>query len=328
MSKNAINLDDIRSLILSRMQKLKSGTLTLDDFTDVPHDAPMYPTELQAEAELRGVWNQMERRASEEHKAVLLKREGNLHAANEVYKGIFRSEEKFDKPYIWSWCKVLILAKNFADLNLLLEYLQTFNVCYNLLAEQHNPNMTEYAMWGTSPERVFQYDGKRYLRKLCPDALATKSEVQQRFAEYGGSAYWQSNYTLNDAEYSEFVKYFGGQAPSSQPSVKKQTPTTQVRTTPAKSNSASSSSGCYVATYVYGSYDCPEVWTLRRFRDQVLAKHTAGRQFIRFYYAISPKLIKWFGKCDIFHNLSQKLVTRLVKQVEKLNLGSGPYLGQ
>lgn len=25
--------------------------------------------------------------------------------------------------------------------------------------------------------------------------------------------------------------------------------------------------GCYVATCVYGSYDCPEVWTLRRFRD-------------------------------------------------------------
>ena len=29
--------------------------------------------------------------------------------------------------------------------------------------------------------------------------------------------------------------------------------------------------GCYVATSVYGSYDCPEVWTLRRFRDEVLA---------------------------------------------------------
>ena len=25
--------------------------------------------------------------------------------------------------------------------------------------------------------------------------------------------------------------------------------------------------GCYVATCVYGSYDCPEVWVLRRFRD-------------------------------------------------------------
>ncbi len=28
--------------------------------------------------------------------------------------------------------------------------------------------------------------------------------------------------------------------------------------------------GCYIATCVYGSYDCPQVWTLRRFRDYTL----------------------------------------------------------
>lgn len=28
------------------------------------------------------------------------------------------------------------------------------------------------------------------------------------------------------------------------------------------------SKACYIATSVYGSYDCPEVWTLRRFRDK------------------------------------------------------------
>lgn len=35
--------------------------------------------------------------------------------------------------------------------------------------------------------------------------------------------------------------------------------------------------GCYVATAVYGSYDCPEVWTLRRFRDERLAQTWNGR---------------------------------------------------
>ncbi|MDO5478959.1 MAG: CFI-box-CTERM domain-containing protein [Clostridia bacterium] len=53
--------------------------------------------------------------------------------------------------------------------------------------------------------------------------------------------------------------------------------------------------GCYVATAVYGSYDCPEVWTLRRFRDDTLAKTWYGRMFIRVYYAVSPTLVKWFG---------------------------------
>ena len=41
------------------------------------------------------------------------------------------------------------------------------------------------------------------------------------------------------------------------------------------------SDGCYVATAVYGSYDCPQVWTLRRFRDNALAKTWYGRACIR-----------------------------------------------
>ena len=53
--------------------------------------------------------------------------------------------------------------------------------------------------------------------------------------------------------------------------------------------------GCYVATCVYGSYDCPQVWTLRRFRDNMLAESRPGRAFIRVYYAVSPTLVKWFG---------------------------------
>ena len=54
--------------------------------------------------------------------------------------------------------------------------------------------------------------------------------------------------------------------------------------------------GCYIATCVYGSYDCPEVWALRRFRDETLENNRAGRLFISLYYAISPTLVKLFGK--------------------------------
>lgn len=53
---------------------------------------------------------------------------------------------------------------------------------------------------------------------------------------------------------------------------------------------------CYIATCVYGSYDCPEVWVLRRFRDNKLSKRYLGRAFIRGYYALSPTFVKWFGK--------------------------------
>ncbi len=62
----------------------------------------------------------------------------------------------------------------------------------------------------------------------------------------------------------------------------------------------SSFKGCYVATCVYGSYDCPEVWTLRRFRDYTLDATWYGRLFIRCYYAISPTIVKWFGETKWF----------------------------
>ncbi len=72
-----------------------------------------------------------------------------------------------------------------------------------------------------------------------------------------------------------------------------------------KENSASQASGggCYIATAVYGSYDCPQVWTLRRFRDYTLAKTWYGRVFIKTYYAISPTLVKWFGHTQWFKRM-------------------------
>ncbi len=53
--------------------------------------------------------------------------------------------------------------------------------------------------------------------------------------------------------------------------------------------------GCYIATAVYGSYDCPQVWALRRYRDEKLASHFYGRIFIYVYYSVSPVLVKCFG---------------------------------
>lgn len=76
------------------------------------------------------------------------------------------------------------------------------------------------------------------------------------------------------------------------------------------------SGGCYVATCVYGSYDCPEVWTLRRFRDYTLDATWYGRLFIKGYYAISPTIVKWFGETKWFKAFWR---VRLDKMVFKLN---------
>lgn len=100
----------------------------------------------------------------------------------------------------------------------------------------------------------------------------------------------------------------------------------EFRTKPAPAPTASNSSGgCYVATAVYGSYDCPEVWTLRRFRDNHLAKTLKGRAFIRTYYAISPTLVKWFGETEWFKNFWKKHLDRMINELQKDGYENTPY---
>ena len=85
------------------------------------------------------------------------------------------------------------------------------------------------------------------------------------------------------------------------------------------------SSGCYVATAVYGNYDCPEVWTLRRYRDNVLDNSWYGKLFIRTYYAISPTLVKWFGATKWFRNLFIAPLNKWVAKLNKRGFENTPY---
>lgn len=55
-------------------------------------------------------------------------------------------------------------------------------------------------------------------------------------------------------------------------------------------------SGCYVATAVYGTYECRELWVLRRFRDKSLSTSRLGRAFTSVYYAASPVAVRHGGR--------------------------------
>ena len=83
--------------------------------------------------------------------------------------------------------------------------------------------------------------------------------------------------------------------------------------------------GCYVATCIYGSYDCPQVWTLRRYRDNTLGSTWHGRAFIRTYYAISPTLVKWFGKTKWFKKMWKGKLDKMVKKLQDKGVESTPY---
>lgn len=91
------------------------------------------------------------------------------------------------------------------------------------------------------------------------------------------------------------------------------------------SGNSGNSDGCYVATCVYGSYDCPQVWTLRRFRDNTLGQNVFGRAFIRTYYAISPTIVKWFGKTDWFKKMWRGTLDNMVRRLNDNGVQDTPY---
>ena len=95
--------------------------------------------------------------------------------------------------------------------------------------------------------------------------------------------------------------------------------------TDENSSNPSSSGGCYVATAVYGSYDCPEVWTLRRYRDYTLAETWYGRVFIKTYYTISPTLVKWFGHTKWFKKMWKGKLDRMVENLKSDGVEDTPY---
>ena len=94
---------------------------------------------------------------------------------------------------------------------------------------------------------------------------------------------------------------------------------------PKQTTSQKTDTGCYIATAVYGSYDCPEVWTLRRYRDGVLDNSWYGRLFIRCYYSVSPTLVKCFGRTKWFRNLLRNPLNKWVDKLNKQGFEDTPY---
>lgn len=93
----------------------------------------------------------------------------------------------------------------------------------------------------------------------------------------------------------------------------------------SKMSPYSKKSGCYVATAVYGSYDCPEVWTLRRYRDLYLKQYWLGRRFIDFYYMISPHIVKRFRHMRLFNRFCRMLLDNIVNRLNMNGYSNTPY---
>lgn len=128
-----------------------------------------------------------------------------------------------------------------------------------------------------------------------------------------GSKYWQVN--LFDATKKAFITELD------QIAEKHNDPYIQE----IKSSFPVTKQGCYVATCVYGSYDCPQVWTLRRYRDDTLARSWYGRAFIKVYYIVSPSLVKCFGNTKWFKKMWRGRLDRMVNELNNKGVKDTPY---
>jgi len=77
-----------------------------------------------------------------------------------------------------------------------------------------------------------------------------------------------------------------------------------------------SSSGCYIATMAYGSYEHPQVLVLRSFRDNYLASKKWGNRFICIYYKYSPKLVEKLKNQILINKTIRKILDLFIRFIK------------
>ena len=188
-----------------------------------------------------------------------------------------------------------------------------------------NYGLSCFTVWNhkTYDRRVFLYDKiaiQMGFQNLC---FHSSKEIFDKLEEIYNrpDTTQQQKDKINDYQkrHEELVKELRRKYNPKQPQKSSSNYTSQ------SSYSGQSSGGCYIATAVYGTYDCPEVWTLRRYRDNCLAKTWYGRTFIYVYYAISPTLVKWFGNTNWFKGIWRGKLDNMVDKLQNEGYLSTPY---
>lgn len=156
----------------------------------------------------------------------------------------------------------------------------------------HCPNLTTVIL----PRTLCRIGDSAF--EACP--LLEHIEIPETVTDIGALAF-------ADCKKLSAVKYLGETKPKAGRNA--------FHGTPAASN-ASGDFKCFIATCVYGSPNCPEVLLLRLYRDRCLAAASFGRAFIALYYAISPHLIRLFGKQMWFHRLWRRFLDRKIKKLQ------------
>lgn len=83
-----------------------------------------------------------------------------------------------------------------------------------------------------------------------------------------------------------------------------------------RSTQVKQNEGCYIATMVYGNYNHPKVFILRNYRDRVLKNKWWGPAFIKFYYLVSPSMVKSFEKSKTINTIVRRFLNHIISYLK------------
>lgn len=138
-----------------------------------------------------------------------LKRSGDLVGANEKFIEMFHRQDTICSDGLWSWAKVLLLAKDFRNLQLLMhaEYANYFR------GESWFSPFEWMNMHLNLPgfEINWSYDGPKQTYEIISlNYFENPEQLVERFYAFGGNdGYWRFNYSWSPDDYRNFLEYFG-----------------------------------------------------------------------------------------------------------------------
>ena len=170
--------------------------------------------------------------------------------------------------------------------------------------------------WGVTVRDIWEAARKNELNDEREGAY-NESQLADQALSFIRSKYPETKASLYSSSYSKPASTSSYTATSTSSNTSSNTAQiSNTSTTSSQQTQPAKKEGCYIATAVYGSYDAPEVMTLRRFRDETLKNSAFGRWFIRTYYRLSPPVAE---KLKNTKRINAFVRSILDKWVERLN---------
>ena len=196
----SVKLGPMRAILESRVRKLLTFSYPLNYY-------PMCKAEKYHSLVTESQKEREERAGRLVQRAIAAKREGDLEEANRLYLEVVADEDVLVVDYVWGWFKVLLLAKNFEEAQLVLRYYHALAVSKNYMLRYES----ELDFEETAIQECFltmNFDAYDVFLNATSTWPLGKRGVEEKIALFGGSEYWKS-YSLKREEYDNFIRYFG-----------------------------------------------------------------------------------------------------------------------